>query len=82
MDNWESWKFATLVALVYLLLCYVLSNDMLGIYSTLSEYAPFMHSGHQYNNVYKGLVVAVATLASLSYVNGRVSFNEKVSVTA
>jgi hypothetical protein len=78
----ESWKFATLVALVYLLLCYVLTNDMMGVYSTLSEHAPFMHPNHQYNNVYKGLVVALATLLSLSYVNGKVSFNEKVSVSA
>lgn len=79
---YESWKFAVLVAVVFLLICYVLTSDTFGIRSTLSQHLPVMDPSHEYNYLYKGSLVALSTLVALGFANGRVVFNEKVNLTA
>lgn len=76
----KAWEFALLVAVCFLLICYVLTSDVCGVRTTLSTHLPVMDPSHEYHMLYKGTLVALSTLAALAVVNGKVVLQEEVKV--
>jgi hypothetical protein len=78
----KAYEFALLVAVCFLLICWVLTSDLCGVRSKLSAYLPVMDPSHEYHMLYKGALVALATLAALGLSEGRVVMQQSVGVSA
>jgi hypothetical protein len=60
-QNVESFRFALLVAAVFILVLYVLSNNVFGMDNLVNKYIPASHPDNTYHLLYKGALVAFST---------------------
>jgi hypothetical protein len=78
---YKAWEFALLVAVCFLLICYVLHSDALGLNAKLAEHVPVSRADHEYNMLYKGFIVGLSALVALSGVGGKAVLQQQVMLS-